>query len=173
MNSLRRLVSALRTAGAGAVADTGMSVAQQFALRVIGRHPGLTMGELSVATLTTPSTVSEVVVRLVERDLVSRTSDPQDHRRVRLRLTPSGAQAFELLEQTIPERLVSALDSLDEPSRDALAALLESWVDAAGLSTEMPRMFGESGRIAHTHTGRVRSEARSTGTTTAPHRTRP
>ncbi len=170
MDSLRRLVSALRTTGAGAAADPGMSVAQQFALRVIGRHPGLTMGDLSAATLTRPSTVSEVVVRLVDRGLVDRQTDPADHRRVRLHLTTAGRQVFEMLEQTIPERLVSALEALDTESRESLAALLESWVDAAGLSAETPRMFGETARAIRmtTHAHDADASARQTRHTSRP-----
>lgn len=148
MNALRRLVSALRTSGAGASGVPGMSVAQQFALRTIGRRPGLTMSELASATLTTASTVSEVVHRLVERELVVRGPDPADHRRVQLHLTSAGSDVFQSLEQTVPERLVQALGSMDAASRDSLAASLEAWVAAAGLSAEVPRMFGEPPQAA-------------------------
>ena len=70
-----------------------MSVAQQFALRMISRHPGLTMTELAEATLTSRSTVSEVVVRLADRGLVHREADELDRRRIRLTLTRAGAEA--------------------------------------------------------------------------------
>lgn len=82
MNALRRLVRALRTSGAAASGEMGMSVAQLFALRIIGRQPGLSMGDVAAATLTTPSAVSEVVPRLVARGLVRREPDAEDHRRV-------------------------------------------------------------------------------------------
>jgi DNA-binding MarR family transcriptional regulator len=141
MNSLRRLVSALRTSGAGAF--PGLSVAQQFALRTIGRTPGLSMSDLARATATTPSTVSEVVVRLVDHGLVSRAKDDTDHRRVRLTLTAIGTKTFERLEQTLPERLVCALEQMNPFTRDALADALDAWVDSAGLSNEFPQMFGE------------------------------
>ena len=142
MNALRRLMSALRNSGAGAA---GLTVAQQFAVRIIGRQRGLTMGDLAAATVTTPSTVSEVVVRLVERGLVGRVRDQSDGRRVRLELTGDGKAVFERLEQTVPERLVQALGSMDSMAREALAESLEDWVDTAGLSAEAPRMFGEPG----------------------------
>jgi len=65
MDALRRLVSALRSSGVAASGEPGMSVAQRFALRVIGTEPGISMGGLAGRTLTTPSAVSEVVSRLL------------------------------------------------------------------------------------------------------------
>lgn len=143
MNALRRLVSALRTSGAAASRERGMSVAQCFALRLIGRHRGLSMGELADRTLTTPSAVSEVVSRLVERGAVRRDADPADHRRVLVRLTLDGQRLCEGLEETLPERLVSALASMDPDVRLSLADTLEEWVIQAGLGEIAPIMFGE------------------------------
>lgn len=153
MNSLRRLVSALRSSGALPHGDSRLSVAQQFALRLIGSRPGLTMTDLAEATLTTRSTVSEVVVRLVAAGLVGRETDPADGRRVRLQLTSSGTSVFEALSETLPERLVRALDAMDPASRESLATLLEGWIQLAGLSATSPVMFGEpvpAGRTATT-----------------------
>jgi len=143
MNALRRLVSALRTSGAAASRDKGMSVAQLFALRVIARQPRLSMGELADLTLTSPSAVSEVVSRLVSRGLVVREPDPIDNRRVLVRLTPQGAAFSEGLVETIPERLVSALESMDPIARQLLGDALEVWVVEAGLGDVVPAMFGE------------------------------
>lgn len=143
MNALRRLVSALRTTGADALGARPMSVAQQFALRVIGRHPGLTMSALAGATLTTRSAVSEVVVRLVNAGMVRREVDASDQRRVRLHLTPEGAVTYGLLGETLPERLVAALDGLEPETLELLATALEQWTETAGLGSVAPDMFGE------------------------------
>lgn len=143
MNALRRLVSALRTTGADASGSRPMSVAQQFALRVIGRNPGLTMSALAGATLTTRSAVSEVVVRLVNAGMVRREADASDHRRVRLHLTSEGAATFAVLGETLPERLVAALDGLEPETRELLATTMETWTEAAGLGNVAPHMFGE------------------------------
>lgn len=144
MNSLRRLVSALRTSGAAVSGHLGMSVAQLFALRSIERQPGLSMTDLAGRTLTTPSAVSEVVTRLVARELVSREQDPVDHRRTLLHLTPDGHAICAGLDRTLPERLVAALAGMNPAARHALANSLEQWVNAAGLGELPPSMFGES-----------------------------
>jgi DNA-binding MarR family transcriptional regulator len=144
MNALRRLVSALRTSGAAASDELGMSVAQHFALRIIERQPGLSMGDLAAATLTTPSAVSEVVFRLFTRGLVRREPDPADHRRVLVHLTWEGRVLCDRLEQTsLPERLVAALAAMPASQRVTLAGALESWVAGAGLGGFAPTMLGE------------------------------
>jgi DNA-binding MarR family transcriptional regulator len=146
MNALRRLVSALRTSGATASREKGMSVAQLFALRVIARQPRLSMGELADQTLTTPSAVSEVVSRLVVRGLVRREPDPLDQRRVLVSITPQGELLRDDMEETIPERLVAALGSMSPSARRGMATALEQWVRLAGLDDVAPAMFGEGAR---------------------------
>lgn len=144
MNTLRRLVSALRTSGPAPSGAIGMSVAQLFALRSIGQEPGLSMGDLAGRTLTTPSAISEVVARLVTRGLVSRALDSTDQRRALLHLTHEGCVLCEGLEQTLPERLVAALATMDPVIRTSLADALERWVAGAGLAGVAPSMFGET-----------------------------
>lgn len=144
MNSLRRLVSALRTTGPEGPRD--MSVAQRFALRVIARRPGLTMSELAEATLTTRSTVSEVVDRLEDHGLVRRELDDWDRRRLRLRLTSDGLQLAGTIGEAVPERLVRALNALGPAVAETLADTMEAWVAEAGLDAVSPDMFGEPSR---------------------------
>jgi DNA-binding MarR family transcriptional regulator len=151
MNALRRLVSALRTSSAAASGEMGMSVAQLFALRTIGRQPGLSMGDLAAATLTTASAVSEVVSRLVARGLVRREPDAGDHRRVLLHLTWEGRTRCDGVEPTLPERLVAALASMDPEMRTSLANAMENWVAGAGLGGVAPTMFGEGARANDHH----------------------
>jgi DNA-binding MarR family transcriptional regulator len=143
LNALRRLVSALRSSDATASREWGMSVAQLFALRTIGRHPGLFMSELAERTLTTQSTVSEVVSRLVARDLVRRAQDASDHRRIRLYLTWEGEVLSGSVKRTVPEHLVAALETMGPGMRALLADAMEHWVISAGFAGVAPEMFGE------------------------------
>jgi DNA-binding MarR family transcriptional regulator len=143
MDALRRLVSALRTSGVAASAQRGMSVAQLFALRVIGLVPGLSMGELAKRTLTTPSAVSEVVSRLSARGLVRRELDSTDRRRALLHLTTEGHALFVDVPATVPERLVASLATMDTGTVEILADTMEMWVASAGFGDVSPSMFGE------------------------------
>jgi DNA-binding MarR family transcriptional regulator len=57
-------------------------------LDVIDQRPGITAGELATAVGLSPGAVTTVLDRLEGRGFVSRTRDPDDRRRVTLKLTP-------------------------------------------------------------------------------------
>jgi DNA-binding MarR family transcriptional regulator len=57
-------------------------------LDVIDQRPGLTAGELAEAVGLSPGAVTTVLDRLEERGLVTRSRDPDDRRRVTLKMTP-------------------------------------------------------------------------------------
>jgi DNA-binding MarR family transcriptional regulator len=57
-------------------------------LDVIDQRPGLTAGELAEAVGLSPGAVTTVLDRLEERGLVTRSRDPNDRRRVTLKMTP-------------------------------------------------------------------------------------
>jgi len=57
-------------------------------LDVIDQRPGITAGELATAVGLSPGAVTTALDRLEGRGFVSRTRDPEDRRRVTLRLTP-------------------------------------------------------------------------------------
>jgi DNA-binding MarR family transcriptional regulator len=160
MDALRRLVSSLRTSGSAASGELGMSVAQLFAIRVIGEQPGLSMGELASRTLTTLSAVSEVVTRLVRRGLVRRDAAPDDHRRAMLTLTPAGERLARDLDQTLPERLIAALQAMTPNARLVLADALDAWVAGAGLASVPPIMFGEGAPLNEAHSPHAVTAAR-------------
>jgi len=57
-------------------------------LDVIDQRPGITAGELATAAGLSPGAVTTVLDRLEGRGFVTRTRDPDDRRRVTLKLTP-------------------------------------------------------------------------------------
>jgi DNA-binding MarR family transcriptional regulator len=57
-------------------------------LDVIDQRPGITAGELATAVGLSPGAVTTAVDRLEGRGFVNRTRDPDDRRRVTLKLTP-------------------------------------------------------------------------------------
>jgi DNA-binding MarR family transcriptional regulator len=148
MDGLRRLVRALRASTVAAERAAGVSAAQLFALREIAAHPGQSLRELAERTLTTQSTVSEVVARLVEGGLVARRRDAADRRRAILVATPAGRTMLQRAPETAPERLRAGLARLSLREREQLARSLERWIDAAGLDHLPATMFfeNESGR---------------------------
>src|SRR6478672_9755222 len=81
MDSLRRVVHALRVATRASERAFGLSAAQLFVLRQLSVEPGQSLRDLAQRTRTTQSSISEVVARLVQRGFVTRESSKEDRRR--------------------------------------------------------------------------------------------
>lgn len=143
MDSLRRIVHALRVATRASERAFGLSAAQLFVLRQLAVLPGQSLSDLARRTRTTPSSVSEVVSRLVRRGLVARRAASTDRRRAVLALTPAGRALLERAPETVQERLLAGFDRLGDAERQALADALASWLAASGLESVRPALFFE------------------------------
>jgi DNA-binding MarR family transcriptional regulator len=143
MDSLRRVVHALRIATRASERAFGLSAAQLFVLRQLSVTSLQSLSDLAAQTRTTQSSISEVVARLVRNGLVSRTPSSTDRRRAVLTLTASGEAVLGDAPETVQERLLRGFDQLDEPTRAGLADHLESWLTASGLDDISPAMFFE------------------------------
>jgi DNA-binding MarR family transcriptional regulator len=148
MNALRRLVRALRISTVAVKRTSGISGAQLFVLRELVERPGQSLRDLVARTLTSQSSVSEVVARLVEGGLVSRRAAPDDGRRAVLSPTPAGRALLRAAPPTVQADLVDGLRRVPPRSLSALADGLEQWLAAAGLAHVPPTMFFEPKRRA-------------------------
>ena len=155
MIALRRLVRAIRVAAISVERRTGITGAQLFVLQALVDRPGQSLGDLLAATLTTQSTVSEVVARLVARGLVTRRAAVEDRRRAVLDPTPAGRALVRSAPAPFQGDLIAGLHRLSPGTRRALAAGLEQWLAAAGLEDVPPTMFFEPDRRKrHARAGR-------------------
>jgi DNA-binding MarR family transcriptional regulator len=146
MTAVRRLVRALRVATMSVQRRSGITGAQLFVLQALVERPGQSLGDLVAATLTTQSTVSEVVARLVARGLVARRAAPEDRRRAVLEPTPAGRALVRTAPAALQADLITGLRRLQPGSRRALADGLDQWLAAAGLDAVSPTMFFEPER---------------------------
>ncbi|HET9452684.1 MAG TPA: MarR family transcriptional regulator [Gemmatimonadaceae bacterium] len=145
MDALRRIVHALHSANARAQSNLRVTAAQLFVLRQIALEPGISMTRLAQRTRSAPSSVSEVVSRLVGEGLVNRRVSVEDGRRAELTLSRAGAIIARNAGETIQERLVAAYEELEADDRAALAGLLEEWLAAAGLEDGAATFFFTDG----------------------------
>jgi DNA-binding MarR family transcriptional regulator len=141
LNAVRRMVRGLRSAAEAVERELSISAAQLFVLRELGQVPDQSVKDLAAVTMTTHSTVSQVVGQLITKGLVTRTPDPTDGRRAVLRLTRPGASLVKRSKRVIQTDLIEGFDTLGKADQQALANGLEKWLDASGLARTPPRML--------------------------------
>src|SRR6202022_2128009 len=90
LNALRRIVRGLRSAAEAVERDLRISAAQLFVLSELAQVPDQSVKDLAAVTMTTHSTVSQVVSQLTAKGLVTRTADAFDGRRSVLRVSRKG-----------------------------------------------------------------------------------
>lgn len=145
MDSLRRIVQALRQSSAQSERSAGLSGAQALVLKHVAARDGLSINDLAGLTFTHQSSVSDVVSRLEARGLLQRQRDPDDARRCLLLLLPAGRVALAGISgATAQEKLMLALGDLPAPLVADLARGLAALVTAASLGEGPPVMFFES-----------------------------
>ncbi|MBL8949552.1 MAG: MarR family transcriptional regulator [Myxococcaceae bacterium] len=105
----------------------GITGPQRFTLRLIGRFPGITAGQLADALNVHASTMTGIVKRLMKRKLVVRRADPLDRRRSALALTGEGRALNVAPEGTVEGAISQVLATLPkgqvQSARAVLAAL--------------------------------------------------
>ena len=143
LDAFRRIVQALRVGRDGRV--PGVSGAQLFALQQIADHPDASVGDIAARTFTHQSSVSVVIQRLVEAQLVAKVPAQDDRRRTRLTLTAKGRRALARVPGTVQEDLVAAIASLRPSDRRALARLMTGIAGAVAPAERLkhPPMFFE------------------------------
>jgi DNA-binding MarR family transcriptional regulator len=135
INALRRMVRGLRSAAEAVERNARISAAQLFVLSELAQSSALSVKDLAGVTMTTHSTVSEVVSQLLAKRLVTRSVDPSDARRSALRLTRKGANVVRRSPRAIQQDLIEGFANLRASDRRCLADALERWLQASGLGT--------------------------------------
>ena len=143
MDAIRTIVQNLRVSSRKCELESGLSGAQLFVLQKLkGRKP-LSIKELAEQTLTHPSSVSVVVARLCEKNLITRQQSKSDARSVELAITDLGRTTLRSAPKTAQEELSHALDAMTEGNRSQLAELLLELTEKAGFGGIEPPLFFE------------------------------
>ena len=143
INALRRMVRGLRAAAEAVERDLKISAAQLFVMSELASSPDQSVKDLAELTMTTHSTVSEVVSGLLAKGLLTRTLDPSDGRRSVLRLTRQGVSLLRRSPRAIQQDLIEGFASLGATERRAIASGLEKWLAASGLGSTKSAMLFE------------------------------
>jgi MarR family transcriptional regulator, organic hydroperoxide resistance regulator len=101
-------------------ATTGVTGPQRLVIRIVGRFPDITAGQVSEILHLHPSTLTGVLKRLEAHGLLERRADPADARRARLALSPQGRSIDAVRGGTVEAGVRRALAKL--PPRAVAAA---------------------------------------------------
>ncbi|MGK3993786.1 MarR family winged helix-turn-helix transcriptional regulator [Sorangium sp. So ce1024] len=111
-------------------AKMGVTGPQRLVIRIVGRYPGISAGQLADIMQLHPSTLTGVLKRLQERGIIERRVDPNDGRRALLGLTPRGRDLDSLRTGTVEAAVRQALKTMPrrklEAAQDVLAAVAEA-----------------------------------------------
>ncbi|WP_137753363.1 MarR family transcriptional regulator [Sphingopyxis sp. L1A2A] len=105
--------------------DTGITALQWRLITYLRRHEGIRQGPLAELIEVEPITLSRMIDRLVEADLVERRADPTDRRAWLLYLTPRTGDLLNAMRADIDAMTAEATEGLSAAERDQLVALVE------------------------------------------------
>jgi DNA-binding MarR family transcriptional regulator len=103
----------------------GLSPAQASALGTVGRHGGPTLGELAALEQVQPPSMTRIVASLTESGMVTRVTDANDRRSVRVRITPAGERALEGMRTRKNAFLLRRMSELSPSEQQQAVELVE------------------------------------------------
>jgi DNA-binding MarR family transcriptional regulator len=145
LDALRRIVRALRLSAGSVEAKTGLSAGQLFTLQLVGAEPGLSLTELAERTMTDRTSAAGMVDRLEARGLVERRPGAVDRRRTEVVASRRGRALLARAPEPPTQRVLAALDALDDAALDRVAAALETLVGAMRIGDEPATMLFDDG----------------------------
>jgi DNA-binding MarR family transcriptional regulator len=126
VESLRSIVKALRASRREAEQKLGISSAQLYILQELQDRPAQSINQLAKRTYTHQSSVSNVVAKLVEQNLVTRSAARSDARRVSLSLSPAGRAIMKKAPSAGQGTFVDALRDMRSGDLEDLARTLHT-----------------------------------------------
>jgi len=106
--------------------ELGVTGPQRLVLRIVGRFPSITAGDLASLLSLHPSTLTGMLQRLERAGYLRRTSHPEDRRRVQLSLSERGAALDGSVAHTVEGALEVVHRELSEAEMAAAAKLLRA-----------------------------------------------
>jgi len=107
-----------------------LGIGQLKTLFFISNRGATTTGKLATALKVTPTNITGIIDRLLEKNLITRTGDPDDRRVLVLRTTPKGDELVAELRQKRRERMSELFNRLNEEEAAIVARGLKIMVKA-------------------------------------------
>lgn len=109
-------------------ATIGVTGPQRLVMRIVGKFPGISAGEIADVLHVHPSTLTGVLKRLERRGILERQTDSRDARRALFRLTARGEQLNSVRAGTVEAAVRRALAQLPPARLAAAQEVLETLV---------------------------------------------
>lgn len=110
LRSIWALDHALHARSKAMAKRSGLTGPQRLSLRIIGKFPGISSGELARVLHVHPSTLTGVLQRLEQQGLVARTRDKADGRRALFSLTRNGERQAGPIDYSVEGAVKRLLD---------------------------------------------------------------
>lgn len=123
--ALRRVIRAVDVHSRSLVQSHGLTGPQSVILRETIVSGGITAGDLARRVSLSQATVSDIVKRLEGRQLLRRTRDTVDRRRVLITATDQGAQLHASAPPLLQETFVRRFEGLRDWEQNLLLASLQ------------------------------------------------
>lgn len=111
-------------------AKMGVTGPQRLVIRIVGRYPGISAGQLAEILELHPSTLTGVLRRLQERGIVERKTDPKDGRRALFDLTARGKELDAMRVGTVESVVRATLKAVPKRKLDATQEVLSALAEA-------------------------------------------
>jgi len=124
----------------------GLTVPQLMIIRAIGSKGVLTASELAREVSLSQATVTTILNRLEQRQLLTRERSETDRRRLKLKLTEAGKSVFHEAPQPLQNTFSTRFDALSQWEQHQIVASLTrvaEMMDAGDLDV-LPLLYGES-----------------------------
>jgi DNA-binding MarR family transcriptional regulator len=122
----------------------GLSVSDLKTLDILQRRGALTAGEIAVHTSLATASVTSLIDRLQKKALVRRVRDPEDRRRVVVKLTPKLEETIAPLFKSLNRRMLTRFKGYSDGDvaliRDFLTETADEMRSEAG---RLPKGSGE------------------------------
>jgi MarR family transcriptional regulator, organic hydroperoxide resistance regulator len=126
MQVLWAVAHGLESASKRMHARLGVTGPQRLVVRIIGHHGRISAGELAEVMRIHPSSLTGMLRRLEQAELVRRETDPFDRRRALLQLTRKGIRLNDQREGTIEAAVDEALSQLSKERVGTTKAVLRA-----------------------------------------------
>ena len=150
LRAVRGIVRSVTIHSKRLLRETGMTLPQVLCLRAIGAASqvatDVTATQVARSVQLSPATVTGIIDRLEQRELIERERDNSDRRKVYLRLTPKGQEWLGSLPSNLQDRAAERLNSFSSERRkrilDTLTEVLQI-MEAEGIETSPLLVPGE------------------------------